>query len=125
MADLFGYIYIIKFGPHYKIGKSADSIKRWLQIVDDLLDFEPQLPFEACCPLHFKCWSQDLNSVESALHKHFSDKRLRGEWFDLSTADLEWLVDQKEIPMFTEPGYKMLPGPPWIAFDDETIACPS
>ena len=125
MADLFGYIYVIKFGPYYKIGKSSHFVWRWWNIVGDMQEFQPLLPFEAFCPFHFKCWLDDLNSVESKLHSHFSRKRLRGEWFELSDDDLRWLVSQTEIPMFTEPGWKQLICPPWVIPDEEQIPCPS
>lgn len=32
----------------------------------------------------------DCCKIEAALHSHFSEKRVRGEWFRLSSEDVEW-----------------------------------
>ena len=42
-------------------------------------------------------------ALESFLHKRFADKRLRGEWFDLSTSDVESIIHGNCLSGFKPP----------------------
>ena len=110
-----GYIYVLKFGPFWKIGKSIHPVKRALEIQDRLEKLQPHLPFTPLFPFLFMCWLKDLSAVESAIHRHFADKRKRGEWFELSEADIQWMIEQEEIPFWCVSGEEYL----------SAIPCPS
>jgi hypothetical protein len=43
--------------------------------------------------------SIELRALESALHRHFADKRKDGEWFELTFRDLEWAVTAQLVGM--------------------------
>ncbi len=71
-----------------KIGMSARSA------TDRIGKFEPKLPFDTELFHVIDCKSP--RSVEASFHQHFKEKRVRGEWFNLSDADLAMI---KEISM--------------------------
>lgn len=78
-----GFIYVLKSGPYYKIGKAKSVSKRIRQI-------SPQLPFPtdvfAILP------SFDMTTTESALHRAFAERRANGEWFSLIDRDIAMLL---------------------------------
>ena len=65
---------------HFKIGRSATPARRERTLQSEV----PQIVLRFSIPA-------DENH-ERELHEHFTDKRLRGEWFALSSDDLVWLV---------------------------------
>ncbi len=75
----FGYVYLMKSGPFYKVGSSRNLERR---------DYELgiKLP-EALKTLH-KIRTDDPIGIENYWHNRFKDKRKRGEWFDLSNEDI-------------------------------------
>lgn len=75
-----GFVYLIKSGRHFKIGKanSIDERHRQLKI---------QLP-QAAEVIH-KIKTDDPYGIEAYWHRRFADKRLNGEWFALSTDDIK------------------------------------
>jgi hypothetical protein len=79
-----GYVYLLKEinGNHYKIGCTRDPNDR-------RKTFNVKLPFEAA----YICLipSQDMHALESALHYRFASKRVNGEWFSLSPADVQYI----------------------------------
>jgi len=71
-----GYVYLMhaQGTSYYKIGKSINPDKRLLQI-------SPKMPFETEL---IKVWGTNFMSIaEKWLHKHFSEFRRNGEWFQL------------------------------------------
>ena len=75
-----GYIYVIKSQHGYKIGKTV-NLKTRLNL------FEVKLPFPIA--LSHYAWFENYSKAERDFHLMFSDKRLEGEWFDLTDRDLE------------------------------------
>jgi hypothetical protein len=75
-----GFVYLIKSGRHFKIGKanSVEARHRQLKI---------QLPQVAEVVHRIK--TDDPYGIESYWHRRFADKRLNGEWFALSAEDIK------------------------------------
>jgi hypothetical protein len=69
----------MKSGKYYKIGKSVSAEKRAYEI-------QLQLPEEL--KLIHKIKTDDPSGIETYWHRRFADKRLRGEWFDLTRQDI-------------------------------------
>ncbi len=78
--DRSGYVYLLEGDGCYKIGHARDPENR----VETL---KIQLPY----PVHLVTfvYSEDRRGLEAELHEKFADKRLNGEWFDLSQNDVE------------------------------------
>jgi hypothetical protein len=74
-----GFVYLMKSGPHYKIGLSNDVGRR----VYELGILLPQ-------PLRLvhSFETDDPRGIEAYWHERFKGKRLNGEWFKLSKADV-------------------------------------
>ena len=77
-----GYVYLVKLDKHYKIGISISP--------DSRLQEFTLLPY----PLEDICIEKvnDYKQVEKELHKLYSDKRVRGEWFSLQQSDVENII---------------------------------
>ena len=75
-----GFVYLIKSGRHFKIGKanSVEARHRQLKI---------QLP-QAAEVVH-RIKTDDPFGIESYWHRRFAGKRLNGEWFALSSDDVK------------------------------------
>lgn len=80
-----GYVYIIRemdISGYYKIGRSKSPIRR-------IADFRLVLPFNI--EVVHLIQTNDCANLERVLHMHFASKRVRGEWFALTTDDLDYL----------------------------------
>ncbi len=77
-----GYVYVLEGNGTYKIGRAKDPVKR-----SELLAI--QLPYKV--NLLFTIPASNPRSLEADLHEHFADKRLNGEWFDLSPEDVAYI----------------------------------
>lgn len=75
----FGYVYLIKAGRHYKIGRSNAVGRRERELAI-------QLPERAILVHSIK--SDDPPGIEYYWHRRFQDKRGNGEWFALSQEDV-------------------------------------
>jgi hypothetical protein len=74
-----GYVYLLRSGLYYKIGKAVDLKKRLNQI-------KLHLPFEV--ELVHAIEAFHPYEVEKHWHRHFADKRTNGEWFVLTDAEV-------------------------------------
>lgn len=81
--DRSGWVYLVQSPTgYYKIGRTSDPDNR-------VKTFKVKLPFE----VEYICLIQtgDMYILESQLHIRFADKRVNGEWFNLESADVEYI----------------------------------
>jgi len=80
-----GFVYLIKIpSGEYKIGRSNDVGRR-------MQDFSTSSPH--AFQLVHKIVADDMVEAERLLHKKFLEKSVKGEWFNLSSADLEYICE--------------------------------
>ena len=75
-----GFVYLIKSGRHFKIGKANTVENRFRQL-------RIQLP-QAAEVVH-RIRTDDAFGIERYWHERFADKHLNGEWFSLTAADVK------------------------------------
>lgn len=78
-AEEIGFVYLLKSGRHYKIGKTNAVGRRERELAI-------QLP-EKTSKIH-SIKTDDPGGIEAYWHKRFERKRKHGEWFELSASDV-------------------------------------
>lgn len=85
-----GYIYLLKSGNLYKIGKAKDIEKRMKPFT---------VSFPATWSLEYYFQSNNYNKAELLLHKQFDNKRKVGEWFELNSEDVNRICSIKDFEL--------------------------
>ena len=78
-----GYVYLLKAGPYYKIGRTQELDQRIKQLAT-LPPFDVEL-------IHV-IPTKNMNKLESELHELYATKRKQGEWFELEPENVEFIV---------------------------------
>ncbi|MBI1749672.1 MAG: GIY-YIG nuclease family protein [Acidobacteria bacterium] len=77
--EVFGFVYLTKFGHFFKIGKTNAPGRRERELAI-------QLP-EKSKTVHV-IRTDDPTGIEAYWHKRFEEKRKNGEWFELDSKDV-------------------------------------
>jgi len=77
--EIFGFVYLIRSGRYYKIGRSNAAGRRERELAI-------QLP-EKTQKVH-EIRTDDPVGIEVYWHNRFRDLRKNGEWFELTAADI-------------------------------------
>lgn len=79
VGSALGYVYLLKSGRHYKVGRSNAVGRRERELAI-------QLPEKAKVVHSIK--TDDPVGIESYWHGRFADRRKNGEWFELTAHDV-------------------------------------
>lgn len=83
MSD--GYVYVVECGGYYKIGYSAYSPRK------RILTMQTGNPL----PIRFIGAIPGSMINEAEWHEVFAAKRVRGEWFDLTSTDIAYILNEE------------------------------
>lgn len=74
-----GYVYILEAGNRYKIGRALDLARR-------LKTYQTESPYQIRIIATF--YVPDYELAEALVHRIFSRRKVKGEWFDLTPRHL-------------------------------------
>lgn len=77
-----GFVYLVKCQTLYKIGSTKNPTKR-LRGLQSSTPFPLELLHTILC--------RDVRTCEILLHLEFKSKHVRGEWFELSEEDVNYI----------------------------------
>lgn len=75
----FGFVYLLKSGRYYKVGRSNSVGRR---------EYELGLQLPEPAKLVHRIQTDDPAGIETYWHHRFADKHTNGEWFELNSADV-------------------------------------
>lgn len=75
-----GVVYVLKSAYGYKVGRTS-------KVPNRMRSFGVHLPFAYC--ILMCVWFEDCHVAEARYHERFAEKKINGEWFDLSSNDLD------------------------------------
>jgi len=84
----YGFVYLMKSGKHFKIGRSNCAERR---------EFELRILLPEKLEFIHKIKTDDPIGIEKYWHNRFDDKRKGGEWFDLSASDIKAFKRRKAM----------------------------
>ena len=84
---LVGYIYLLRQGDIFKIGRSKNPSER-RRVHNNTSPVEVSLEHK----LHVI----DMESAESWLHRRFKQKLIKNEWFRLTPEDVAWVKQLRD-----------------------------
>jgi len=87
-----GYVYLLKS----ETGET--KIGRTLKIDQRIFHFTTNLPYELSLILYTE--TDDYLGLERRLHEEYSDKRLRGEWFNLTDEDIKNITERQGMTVY-------------------------
>ena len=85
------FVYVLKAGPFYKIGKTTNVTRR-------IAELAIQLPFPV--ELFKVINSDDASGSEKQLHHDYARYRRNGEWFELPDESAMWLFMYEPTTLF-------------------------
>lgn len=78
-----GFVYLIKLGDSYKIGITKNTKERFKQF--EFMPFDLQIIKTAKV--------KNYENIETLLHDMYKEKRIKGEWFNLTQDDIQNIID--------------------------------